>query len=138
MSTQLRLLDTTKHLQPEDNFPIFKFSSVGDAVEAKFVGRRKGVKTKQGDSVVLDVDILDSIVVGDKSVTGRYSIFESGHLGQIFDRENLQPADRFVLRLHSVNRQSRFKKFFFQKVDELSDEPADDEPEPPPEFFKRR
>jgi hypothetical protein len=139
---QLSLLESTKDLPPEDNSPIFKFTSVGDAIEAKFVNRRKGIKTKQGDGVALDVDIVDSIVVGDKPVTGRYSIFESGHLTQIFDRENLSPGDRFVLRLHSVDRKSRFKKFFFKKVESRGAQNGNDDAgppwddEPPPEFFK--
>jgi hypothetical protein len=138
---QLSLLESTKDLPPEDNSPIFKFSSVGDAIEANFGGRREGIKTKQGDGVALDVDIVDSIVVGDKPVTGRYSIFESGHLTQIFDRENLSPGDRFVLRLHSVDRKSRFKKFFFKKVESLRAQNGNDagppwDDEPPPEAWK--
>src|SRR6186713_674652 len=127
---QLSLIESTKDLEPEDNAPIFKFTTVGDAIDAKYVGRRRGLKTKQGDAIALDVDILDSVVVGDKPITGRCSVFESGHITQIFDRENLSPGDRFVLRLHSVNRQSRFKKFFFRRAD------MDNGEEPPPEFFE--
>jgi hypothetical protein len=133
--SQLSLIEATKSLEPDDNSPIFKFTSVGDVIDAKFVGRRRGIKTKQGDAIALDVDILDSIVVGDRPVTGRASVFESGHITQIFDRENLSPGDRFVLRLHSVDRKSRFKKFFFKKAESLAANGGDDDPfddVPPP------
>jgi len=104
--------------QPQDDSPIFKFTTSGDAIDAEFVGRRHNVKTKTGEAIVLDVNILDSVVVGDQPVTGRHSIFESSHVSQIMDMAGLNPGDRFVLRLHNVNRKSRFKKFYFKQVGE--------------------
>ena len=95
---QQSFLEATKDLVPEDNAPLFKYTTPGDAIDAKFGGRRRGVKTQQGIAIALDVNILESNVVGDKPITGYATIFESGHITQIMDRENLSPGDRFVLR----------------------------------------
>jgi hypothetical protein len=127
-----QILKETETLAPEDGAPIFKFASVGDHVVAKFVGRRRDVKTKQGTAIALDVEILASTVVGDKSVTGPHSVFESGHITQLLDRANLATGDVFVLRLDSVDRKSRFKKFAFKKVIDTNGsdgEPPDDVPD---------
>jgi len=126
---QLSLLEKTKNLNPVDDAPIFKFAEIGDAIDARFIDRRREVTTKQGLATALDVEILESAVTDGESVTGKLTIFESGHITQLMDAANLSPGDRFILRLHSVNKASRFKKFFFQKVvDEPSDENGGDSP----------
>jgi len=134
-----KILEETEDLKPEDG-SVFKFSNAGDHIVARYIGRRRDIKTKTGTAIALDCEILASTVIGDKSVTGAATIFESSHVTQLMDRANLSPGDVFVLKLDSVDRKSRFKRFAFKKItDGSEEEPPDDyEPEPPPEVFKRR
>src|SRR5687767_14960478 len=87
MKSAQQILQETKNLPPKDGCPIYRFQAVGDAFVADFMGRRRGIKTKQGDAIALDVDICASM--GSESVAGPHSIFESGHITQIMDKANL-------------------------------------------------
>jgi len=151
MKTVSDLLNETKDLPPEDGAPIFKFTDIGDSFVAKFVGRRTGIKTKTGigEATALDVEILASTLRGDENPpTGPHTVFESTHISQLMAKEGLEPGDAFILRLASVDRKSRFKKFFFKRLSEsdiaaygLNDNageswPEDSGEEPPEDIFK--
>ena len=127
-----------KFLEPTEGSAIFKFDVPRVRIAARFLARRS-VRTKQQESArALDVDILESVIVDERGQettgpTGKFTIFESGHITQIMDGANLQPGDGFTLCLASIDRTSRFKKFGFEKMgpDEL-----DGYDEMPPEFYE--
>jgi hypothetical protein len=128
------LLKETRDLPPEDGAPIFKFTDIGDSFVAKFMGRRTGIKTKaaNGTATALDVEILASELRGDENPpTGPHTVFESTHISQLMDQQGLVPGDAFILRLASIDRKSRFKKFYFKRLSEsdvatYSDDSPDD------------
>jgi hypothetical protein len=117
------LLDRFKDAKPEGGLPIFKFEEPGDAVVAKFL-RRRPVKTKMGDGNALDLDIIEC---SDGETVGPHSTFESGHITRIFDSHNLNPGDRFFLRLHEIDAKNKFKRFAFELIDGGGNPPSDDE-----------
>ena len=107
------LLDQFKHVRPEGGLPVYKFTSVGDAIVARFIGRRKGIKTKLGTATALEVDIIEC---SDGSTVGPHSIFESGHLTKIFDTHELSPGDPFYLRLYEIDRTTKYKRYAFKRI----------------------
>ena len=113
------LLDETKNLPPEDGAPLFKFADIGDSFVAKFMGRRTGIKTKAGvgEATALDVMVLASTLRGDENPpTGPHTVFESTHISQLMTQHNLEPGNAFILRLASIDKRSRFKKFYFKRL----------------------
>jgi len=86
---------------------------VGDAIVARFIGRRAGIKTKLGTETVLDIDIIES---SDGSTAGPHSIFESGHLTKIFDTNQLNAGDQFYLRLYEIDRTTKYKRFAYRPI----------------------
>src|SRR5437870_2138753 len=97
------ILESFRNVPPEDGSPIFKFETIEDSFIARFVRRRRDVKTKTGTAVCLDADILCSTVEdGEKGPIGSHSVFESSHITQIMDTAELRPGDVFVLRFASL------------------------------------
>jgi hypothetical protein len=111
------ILESFRNVPAEDGSPIFKFETIEGSFIARFVRRRRGIKTKTGVAICLDVDILYSTVEdGKKGPTGPQSVFESNHITQIMDSVELKPGDIFVLRFAALSK--RFKRFYFKKLSE--------------------
>src|SRR5262245_59498116 len=113
------LLNETRDLPPEDGAPIFKFTDIGDSFVAKFMGRRTGIKTNAGlgEATGLDVTILASTLRAEETPpTGRHPVFESTHISQLMALHCLEPGNAFMLRLASIDKRSRFKKFYFKRL----------------------
>jgi hypothetical protein len=104
-------------LEPDEG-AVFKFERPGQAIVARFVARRKNIRTKSatGLATCLDVEILQST---GSDIVGPATVFESSHITQIMDRANLSAGQAFVLKFHNVDRRTRFKRFAFKRVPEL-------------------
>jgi hypothetical protein len=118
------LLDRFKNAKPEGGLPVYKFEKIGDAIAARFIKRRQGIKTQLGTGKVLDVEILEC---SDSETVGPHTIFESGHITRIFDAHNLASGTRFYLRLHEIDRKSKFKRFAFELIDDQQASAPSDE-----------
>jgi len=92
--------------------PIFKFTTEGDTIVARFLARRIDVQTAMGVGNVLDVDITEST----SGETGIRSIFESGDLTKIFNGRALESGDLFVLKYDKTSMKG-YKSFAFQLLD---------------------
>jgi hypothetical protein len=108
------LLELYKEVKPEGGLPVYKFENVGDAVVAKFIGRRQGIKTKTGTGNALDLDIIER---SDGNNLGPHTIFESTGITGIFDKHNLKPGDLFFLKFYEQVKTTRFKRFSFKPID---------------------
>jgi len=97
---------------------VFKFETPGQAIVARFVARRKGIKTKSvvGSATCLDVEILKATNGG---MAGRATIFESSHISQIMDSANLTEGQAFLLKFYDEDKKTRFKRFAYRRVPEL-------------------
>lgn len=117
----MSLLD--KKLEPAE---IFKFTTPGDRIHAKFLGRRTVSTKSQAAAAVLDCDIIESRVDEESGPTGAHRIFESMHIKQFFDEMAFEPGENFILQFCSVTAKG-FKKFALEKVE------APDGEAPPPD-----
>src|SRR5262245_22264946 len=121
--TQLELPQVArfKNLKPKDGLPIFRFEKTGDAIAARFLRRRDGIRTKlDNDARAVDVEIIES---SDELTRGEHTIFLSTHLKKIFDEYQLSPGDRFVLKLCSVDEDNGFKRFACELIDQHGQPP---------------
>jgi hypothetical protein len=109
------------NLKPATLSETFKFKTPGDAIFAKYLGRRLNVQGKNmtESANILDVEILQSTVNDDEEGdAGKHGIFESTGITAIMDGANLKEGDVFYLRFDSVDKKSRFKRFAFKKLSE--------------------
>lgn len=121
------ILDETKNEPASGGGEVIKFTAVGDAVVAKFLARRTGIKTSlQEAASAIDVFVVDSTIRGIEG-GAHGTIWGSTHINQLVEDNDLRAGDGFVLRLAEVDRKTRFKKFFFKKLEaaELAEEMAD-------------
>lgn len=119
-----KLLQETRNLPPVDGKPIFQFEHIDDAIVAKFNGLRTGITTKKSaNATAVDVDILESEIVGGDSVTGPHTLWASKHLQQLFSQ--LEAGKIFILRLASVDQKTGFKKFYFKIVEPVQSSQTD-------------
>ena len=116
----MSLLD--KKLEPAE---IFKFTTPGDRIHAKFLGRRV-VKTRSQEAApVLDIEIIESRIDEESGPTGVHRVFESMHIKQLFDEMAFEPGENFILQFCSVTEKG-FKKFALEKIET----PGSDAPPP--------
>jgi hypothetical protein len=59
---------------------------------------------------------MASATADGRNPTGSHTIFESGHITQLFDAANLQVGDFFVLKFASTDTASGFNRFALQKI----------------------
>ena len=132
------ILRECKDLPPEEG-TVFKFEKPGDAIVARFSGRRRNVSTKKSatPATCLDCEILSAV---NSNARGPATIFESGHITQLMDRVGLMPGQGFYLRLHEVDGKTRFKKFSYKRLieNDLGNDYKDDPGEPPAYFEEAR
>ena len=110
-------LDRAEKLEPDGGGALVKFTTPGDTIVARFIAR-DGVQTKMGAGTRLSVNVLESNIEGVEP--GPASIFESGHISQILDREHLAPDEGFMLKLCAIDQKTRFKRFGFQRLPDIS------------------
>jgi hypothetical protein len=120
-SNRESILSRFDKLEPATLSETFKFKREGDAIFARFLGRRLNVQTKnmQEPANILDIEILRSVINdGDEGDVGKFGIFESTGITTIMEGANLQVDDVFYLRFDSTDRKTRFKRFAFKKLSE--------------------
>lgn len=111
------ILSKLDGLKPEEG-TVFKFDRPGQAICARFIGRRSGVQTKSVTALgtCLDVEILEAT---DGDMVGPATIFESSHISQLMERAKLTTGQAFVLKFCNVDRRTRFKRFAYKRLPDL-------------------
>ena len=125
----MNFLNRAEKLEADGGGNVIKFSRIGDAIVARFIGRDT-VRTKMGEGKRLSIEIVETNI--EAVEPGPAVIFESGHISQIMQKNKLTVGQGLILKLCDVDRKSRFKRFGFARLTEIDAcPPANDDGDNP-------